>query len=165
MEGVVRVMQAGLKGIKPEAAVVTWTTTAGRFGHFLSSPRNMPARMNLLLDAPDQEFWLDETNRGTTIVPAFANACIWATTNHRVAFSEPYILSHGNPYGKDSFPPHEIMRRMMLALTYGAAPSIAVAQPPNLQQELYRCLDEAQRRKRCLAHHSPDTFWPRLITA
>ena len=29
----------------------------------------MPARMNLLLDAPDQEFWLDETNRGTTIVP------------------------------------------------------------------------------------------------
>ena len=65
----------------------------------------MPARMNLLLDAPDQEFWLDETNRGTTIVPAFANAYIWATTNHRVAFSEPYILSHGNPYGKDSFPP------------------------------------------------------------
>ena len=32
--------------------------------------------MNLLLDAPDQEFWLDETNRGTTIVPAFANAYI-----------------------------------------------------------------------------------------
>ena len=85
--------------------------------------------MNLLLDAPDQEFWLDETNRGTTIVPAFANAYIWATTNHRVAFSEPYILSHGNPYGKDSFPPHEILRRMMLALTYGASPSIAVAQP------------------------------------
>ena len=53
---------------------MTWTTNAGRFGHFLSIPRNMPARMNLLLDAPDQEFWLDETNRGTTIVPAFANA-------------------------------------------------------------------------------------------
>ena len=30
----------------------------------------------------------------------------------RVAFSEPYILSHGNPYGKDSFPPHEIERRI-----------------------------------------------------
>ena len=44
----------------------------------------------------------------TTIVPAFANAYIWATTNHRVAFSEPYLMSHGNPYGKDSFPPHEI---------------------------------------------------------
>ena len=85
--------------------------------------------MNLLLDAPDQEFWLDETNRGTTIVPAFANAYIWATTNHRTAFSEPYILSHGNPYGKDSFPPQEILRRMLLTLTYGAQPSIAVGQP------------------------------------
>ena len=130
MEDLVRRMQERLKRIKPDVALVTWTTNAGRFGHFLSIPRNMPARMNLLLDAPDQEFWLDETNRGTTIVPAFANAYIWATTNHRTAFSEPYILSHGNPYGKDSFPPQEILRRMLLTLTYGAAPSIAVGQPP-----------------------------------
>ena len=79
MEDLVRRMQERLKRIKPEVALVTWTTNAGRFGHFLSIPRNMPARMNLLLDAPDQEFWLDETNRGTTIVPAFANAYIWAT--------------------------------------------------------------------------------------
>jgi hypothetical protein len=42
-------------------------------------------------------------------------------------------MSHGNPYGKDSFPPREVLRRMMLALTYGAAPSIAYIQPPNLQ--------------------------------
>jgi len=47
-----------------------------------------------------------------------------------VAFSEPYILSHGNPYGKDSFPPQEILRRMLLAATYGASPSIAVASRP-----------------------------------
>jgi hypothetical protein len=162
IEDLVRHMQIRLKAIKPELALVTWTTNAGRFGHFLSIPRNMPARMNLLLDAPDQEFWLDETNRGTTIVPAFANAYIWAATNHRVAFSEPYILSHGNPYGKDSFPPHEIMRRMMLALTYGAAPSIAVAQPPNLQHELYYCLDEVQRRKPWLTHKSPEP-WGALV--
>jgi hypothetical protein len=162
MEDLVRRMQTRLKGIKPDVALVTWTTNAGRFGHFLSIPRNMPARMNLLLDAPDQEFWLDETNRGTTIVPAFANAYIWATTNHRVAFSEPYILSHGNPYGKDSFPPHEILRRMMLALTYGAAPSIAVAQPANLQQELYECLDEVTRRKPWLTHKSPEP-WAALV--
>ena len=64
MEDLVRRMQQRLKAIKPEVALVTWTTNAGRFGHFLSIPRNMPARMNLLLDAPDQEFWLDETNRG-----------------------------------------------------------------------------------------------------
>ncbi len=162
MEDLVRRMQTRLKGIKPTVAAVTWTTNAGRFGHFLSIPRNMPSRMNLLLDAPDQEFWLDETNRGTTIVPAFANAYIWATTNHRVAFSEPYILSHGNPYGKDSFPPSEIERRMMLALTYGACPSIAVSQPPRLQQELYRCMDEVQKRKPWLTHKRPEP-WAALL--
>jgi hypothetical protein len=162
MEDLVRRMQTRLKGIKPQVALVTWTTNAGRFGHFLSIPRNMPARMNLLLDAPDQEFWLDETNRGTTIVPAFANAYIWATTNHRVAFSEPYILSHGNPYGKDSFPPQEIFRRMMLAATYGASPSIAVSQPANLQRELYDCLDEVKRRKPWLTHKKPEP-WAALV--
>ncbi len=158
MEDLVRRMQERLKRIKPEVALVTWTTNAGRFGHFLSIPRNMPARMNLLLDAPDQEFWLDETNRGTTILPAFANAYIWACTNHRTAFSEPYILSHGNPYGKDSFPPQEILRRMLLTLTYGAAPSIAVGQPPHLQAELYACLDEVQRRKPWLTHKKPEPY-------
>jgi hypothetical protein len=164
MEDLVRRTQVKLKGIKPDVALVTWTTNAGRFGHFLSIPRNMPARMNLLLDAPDQEFWLDETNRGTTIVPAFANAYIWATTNHRTAFSEPYILSHGNPYGKDSFPPQEIERRMMLALTYGAAPSIAVAQPANLQQELYDCLDAVQQRKPWLIDKSPEPWGALLMS-
>ncbi|MDB5349349.1 MAG: Beta-galactosidase trimerization domain protein [Planctomycetota bacterium] len=162
MENLVQRMQTRLKGIKPSLALVTWTTNAGRWGHFLSIPRNMPTRMNLLLDVPDQEFWLDETNRGTTIVPAFANAYIWATTNHRVAFSEPYILSHGNPYGKDSFPPQEILRRMMLALTYGATPSIAVAQPTYLQQELYDCMDQVQARKPWLTHKSPEP-WAALV--
>jgi hypothetical protein len=162
IEGLVRRMQIRLKGIKPEVALVTWTTNAGRFGHFLSIPRNMPARMNLLLDAPDQEFWLDETNRGTTIVPAFANAYMWATTNHRTAFSEPYILSHGNPYGKDSFPPQEILRRMLLAVTYGVAPSIAVGQPPNLQAELYACLDQVEKRRPWLTHKRPEP-WAALL--
>jgi len=162
MEDLVRRMQTRLKKIKPEVALVTWTTNAGRFGHFLSIPRNMPARMNLLLDAPDQEFWLDETNRGTTIVPAFANAYIWATTNHRTAFSEPYILTHGNPYGKDSFPPQEILRRMLLTLTYGASPSIAVGQPANLQQELYACLDQVKVRKPWITHMKPEP-WAALV--
>ncbi len=158
MEGMVQKMQSRLKAVNPNIALVTWSTNAGRFGHFLSIPRNMPARMNLLFDAPDQEFWCDETNRGTTIVPAFANAYIWATTNHRIAFSEPYILSHGNPYGRDSFPPHEIQRRMMLALTYGATPSIAVAQPANLQKDLYDCMDEVQKRKGWLTHKKPEPW-------
>lgn len=162
MEGLVQRMQARLKAIKPDVALVTWTTNAGRFGHFLSIPRNMPARMNLLLDAPDQEFWLDETNRGATIVPAFANAYIWALTNHRVAFSEPYLMTHGNPYGKDSFPPAEILRRMLLAVTHGAMPSIAVAQPARLQEEVYRCMDAVRRRGAWLTRKKPEP-WAALV--
>lgn len=162
LEALVAKAQARLKGIKPSVALVTWSTNAGRWGHFLSLPRNMPARMNLLFDAPDQEFWCDETNRGNTILPAFSNAYVWAVTDHRVAFSEPYLMSHGNPYGKDSFPPHEIERRMMLALTYGAAPSLAVAQPKRLQDDAYRCLDEVQRRKPWLVRKQPER-WAALL--
>ncbi|MFO0871586.1 MAG: hypothetical protein U0935_21900 [Pirellulales bacterium] len=88
----------------------------------------------------------------------------WGLTDHRTGFSEPYLMSHGNPYGKDSFPPHEIERRMMLTLTYGAAPSIAVAQPPRLQQEVYRCLDEVQRRKPWLTHKRPEP-WAALLVS
>lgn len=162
MENLIQRMQSRLKAIKPAVALVTWTTNAGRFGHFRDIPRNMPARMNLLLDAPDQEFWLDETNRGATVVPAFANAYIWAVTNHRVAFSEPYLMSHGNPYGKDSFPPHEVFRRMMLALTHGASPSIAVIQSPGLQKAVFDGLDALAARKPWLTHKSPEP-WAALV--
>ena len=162
MESLVQRMQTRLKGINPEIALVTWTTNAGRFGHFRDIPRNMPARMNLLLDAPDQEFWMDETNRGASIVPAFGAAYAWAVTNHRVAFSEPYLMSHGNPYGKDSFPAHEIERRMMLVLTHGALPSLAVGQPEFLQEAAYRALGEVQKRKPWLTEKAPEP-WAALV--
>jgi hypothetical protein len=162
LEALVQRMQTRLKKIKPDVALVTWTTNAGRFGHFLSVPRNMPARMNLLLDAPDQELWLDESNRGNSIVPAFGVAYAWAVTNHRVAFSEPYLMSHGNPYGKDSFPAPEILRRMLLCATYGCSPSIAVAQPPRMQRDVFNCLDEVQKRKPWLTHKSPEP-WAALV--
>lgn len=155
-------MQRRLKGINPEIALVTWTTNAGRYGHYLSLPRNMPTRMNLLLDAPDQEFWLDETNRGPTIVPAVSSAYAWAVTNHRVAFSEPYLMSHGNPYGKDSFPGHEVLRRMLLTVTYGARPSIAVGQPGPLQHATFQAMDEVQHRKPWLTHLRPER-WAGLV--
>ncbi|HVJ79430.1 MAG TPA: hypothetical protein VNC50_00060, partial [Planctomycetia bacterium] len=162
MEDVVRRAQRRLKKLNPDLALVTWTTNAGRFGHFLSVPRNMPARMNLLLDAPDQELWLDETNRGATVVPAFGTAYAWSATDHRVAFSEPYLLSHGNPYGKDSFPAHEVLRRMLLSVTYGNGASIAVAQPKRLQEPVYRCLDEVKRRGPWLVHKEPER-WAALL--
>ncbi len=162
MESLVQRMQTRLKSINPDVALVTWTTNAGRFGHFRDIPRNMPARMNLLLDAPDQEFWMDESNRGASIVPAFGNAYAWAVTNHRVAFSEPYLMSHGNPYGKDSFPAHEIERRMMLVLTHGPMPSLAVAQPEFLQDAAYRLIGEVKKRAEWLTDKSPEP-WAALV--
>ncbi|RLS35472.1 MAG: hypothetical protein DWH79_01940 [Planctomycetota bacterium] len=162
LENLVARAQARLKAVKPEVALVTWTTNGGRFGHFLSLPRNMPARMNLQFDGPDQELWLDETNRGNTILPAFGVAYAWATTNHRTAFSEPYLMSHGNPYGKDSFPGHEIFHRMMLCITHGCGASIAVSQPPRVQREMYAALDEVQARRRWLTDVAPEP-WAALV--
>lgn len=162
LESLLERMQVRLKGIKPTVALVTWTTNAGRFGHFLDIPRNMSARMNLLLDAPDQEFWMDESNRGNTLVPAFANAVIWAMSNHRVAFSSPYLFSHGNPYGPDSFPPQEVLRRMLLAMTYGARPSMALAQPRLLQDATYQSLYEIARREPWMTHVQPEP-WAALL--
>lgn len=162
LEALIVRMQTRLKAIKPDVALVTWTTNGGRFGHFLDVPRNMPARMNLLLDAPDMEFWLDETNRGASIVPAFGLATMWAYTNHRVAFAEPYLMSRGNPYGKDSFPAHEIERRMLLAVAQGCRPSLAVAQPPHLQAASYHCLGEVKKRGPWMVHTRPEP-WAAIV--
>lgn len=162
MEQLVQRMQQRLKQAKPTVGLVTWTTNAGRFGHLRDIPRNMPARMNLLLDAPDQEFWMDESNRGATVIPAFANAYLWALTNHRVGFSEPYLMSHGNPYGKDSFPAHEVERRMLLALTHGVFPSIAVAQPSQLQPAVYHGLGEVAKRRPWIVRKKPEP-WAALV--
>lgn len=164
IEDTIRRMQGRLKGINPNVALVTWTTNAGRFGHLLDIPRNMPARMNLLLDAPDQEFWLDETNRGASVAPAFGVAYMWAVTNHRVGFAEPYLMSRGNPYGKDSFPAHEVERRMMLALTHGTGPSIAVSQPEPLKAAVANGLREVEKRKPWLTHKSPEPWAAILVS-
>ena len=164
LEALVQRMQTRLKAINPDIALVTWTTNAGRFGHFLDIPRNMSARMNLLFDAPDQEFWLDETNRGASIVPAFGVAYVWAVSNHRVAFAEPYLMSRGNPYGKDSFPGHEIERRMMLALTHGAGPSLAVLQPDNLKPAVRHCMKAVKDRKPWLTHKEPEPWAAILVS-
>ena len=162
LEALIQEMQSRLKAIKPEVALVTWSTNAGRFGHLLDIPRNMSARTNLLLDAPDQEFWMDETNRGNTLMPAFANAVIWAASNHRVAFSSPYLFSHGNPYGADSFPAHEVLRRMLLAITYGARPSLALAVPDQMQGAIYEGIAEIKARSPWMVHTQPE-HWAAIL--
>lgn len=161
MEAFVEQMQTRIRRIKPEAALVTWTTNAGRYGHFLDIPRNMSARMNLLFDVPAQEFWLDESNRGNTIVPAFANAYLWAVSNHRLAFSEPYLMSHGNPYGTDSFPPQEVLRRALLPMTYGANASVSLGFPRHRESAL-AAFREIGRRAPWLTNKQPEP-WAALV--
>ena len=114
-----RRMQKRLKGIDPNAVLMSWTVNAGRYGHLLTSPRAMPTRLNLLFDLPMQEWWLDETNLGASVAPAFGLAYLHGIVGGRPAASEPYLMSRGNPYSSDSFPRHERIARGLMALTYG----------------------------------------------
>jgi len=124
LEAHYRKLQQRLKGINPDAVIVTWSVNAGRYGHFLQSPRAMPTRLNRLFDAPMQEWWLDESNLGSSVAPAFGAAYVRAVGGYdRPAASEPYLMSRGNPYGNDSFPRHEQFTRAMLALTHGSIPA------------------------------------------
>lgn len=81
-----------LRQANPDATLMTWTVDAGRYGHFLHSPRAMPARLNQLIDLPMQEWWLDETNLGASVAPAFGAAYLRAVAAPRPAASEPYLM-------------------------------------------------------------------------
>jgi hypothetical protein len=126
LENWYRKLHARLRQVNPQAAVYTWTTNAGRYGHFLTSPRVMSARMNALFDSPVQEWWLDEVNLGATVVPAFGAAYVRAVTGGRTGASEPYLMSRGNPYSTSSFPAHEVFTRCMMAMTNGSITPLAV---------------------------------------
>jgi hypothetical protein len=114
-----RRLQERLKQVKPDAALITWTVNAGRYGHLLHSPRAMPSRMNRVFDMPMQEWWLDETNLGGSLVPSFGAAYLRAVAGDGPCAAEPYLMSRGNPYGTHSFPRHERIVRALLATTYG----------------------------------------------
>lgn len=114
-----RRLQRRIKKEKPDAVLMSWTVNAGRYGHFLYSPRAMPTRLNRLFDLPMQEWWLDETNFGGSVAPTFGAAYLRATVGGRPCASEPYLMTRGNPYGTDSFPAHERLTRCLLAVSQG----------------------------------------------
>jgi hypothetical protein len=123
-----RKLQTRLKGMNAKAVVITWSVNAGRYGHLLTSPRAMPARMNRLFDMPMQEWWLDETNLGASVAAPIGAAYVRAVAGYdRPAASEPYLMSRGNPYGNESFPRHEQTVRAMQALTNGSTPAFILS--------------------------------------
>lgn len=147
LEAHYRRMQERLKRINPDSVLMSWTVNAGRYGHFLHSPRAMPTRLNLLFDLPMQEWWLDETNFGASVAPAFGAAYLRATTGNRPCASEPYLMTRGNPYGTDSFPAHERLVRTLLAVANGnlAPQSLGWAGHEATTAEVFRELGKRER--------------------
>jgi hypothetical protein len=152
-----------LRKANPDAALMTWTVNAGRYGHFLHSPRAMPTRLNRLIDLPMQEWWLDETNVGASVAPAFGAAYLRAVAGNRPSASEPYLMSRGNPYGTDSFPKHERLTRSLLALTHGSVAAYSFGWPGHGDgtKEMFR---EVELRSRWLTQARP-LPWAALLVS
>ena len=163
LENWYRKLHARLRQVNPQAAVYTWTTNAGRYGHFLTSPRVMSARMNLLFDSPVQEWWLDEVNLGASVVPAFGAAYVRALTGGRTGASEPYIISHGNPYSGSGFPQHELFVRCMSAMTNGSITPLAVPTGAGKEAGDFT-LREIGRRKKWLTRTTSEP-WAALLVS
>ena len=153
--------QARIKSVRPDAVNASWTTNSGRFMHYNWIPHTHSARTNLLFDAPTMEFWLDEEHRGTTVAPAFGNAYLWALTNQRVAFSEPYMMTHMCPYGTDSFPEHEELMRGLLLITYGCRPAYYMHWR-NHEKSTLKSIAEVQRRAPWMTHINSEP-WAALL--
>ena len=122
-----------MRAENPDAALMSWTVNAGRYGHFLYSPRAMPAELNRVFDLPMQEWWLDETNFGASVCPAFGAAYLSAAARPNPGASEAYLMSRGNPYSADSFPKHERLTRNLLAMTNGSRAAESFGWPGHLE--------------------------------
>jgi hypothetical protein len=158
-----RRMQVRIKQANPDAAIMTWTVNAGRYGHLLHSPRAMPTRLNLLFDLPMQEWWLDETNFGASIAPTFGAAYLHAVTGGRPCASEPYLMSRGNPYGTHSFPKHERLARTLLALTHGNVSAQSFGWPGHRDSAAQACR-EVNRRAPWITNAQPLRWGAMLVS-
>ncbi|MFL5340539.1 MAG: alpha-amylase family protein [Gemmataceae bacterium] len=156
-----RAMQQRLKRANPGAVLMSWTVNAGRYGHFLHSPRAMPTRVNLLFDLPMQEWWLDETNLGGSVAPAFGAAYLRAVAGGRPCASEPYLMSRVNPYGTDSFPAHERLTRCLLALSHGSVLAESMGWPGH---DVAADFQEVAKRDRFLTGTKP-LPWAALLVS
>lgn len=158
-----RRLQRRLRQVSPDVALMSWTVNAGRYGHFLTSPRVMSTRMNQLFDLPMQEWWLDETNLGGSLAPAFGASYIRAVAGGRPCASEAYLMSRGNPYGSDSFPVHERLTRCFLNLTSGGVCAESLGWPGH-ETSTAAVFREVGRRQRWLTRAEP-LPWAALLVS
>jgi hypothetical protein len=123
----------------------------------------MPTRLNRLIDLPMQEWWLDETNFGASVAPAFGAAYLRAVAGDRPSASEPYLMSRGNPYGTDSFPYHERLTRTLLALTHGSVTAQSLGWPGHRDstKDLFK---EVERRAQWVTRTQPVPWAAMLVS-
>lgn len=161
LEGWYRKLHQRLRQVNSEAAIYTWTANAGRYGHFLTTPRVMSARMNRLFDCPVQEWWLDEVNLGSSVVPLFGAAYVRALSAGGVGASEPYIISRGNPYSSESFPKYELITRCLSANANGSFTPLSLMAG---KDATYAALREIKRRRPWLTRTEPMP-WAALLVS
>lgn len=155
LAGHYRKLRERLRAVNRDAVVMSWTVNAGRYGHLLTSPRAMPLEVNRLFDLPMQEWWLDESNRGSSVAPAFGAAYLRAVGPGPCA-SEPYLMSRGRPYGTDSFPRHERLVRTLLALSQGNVSAQSLGWPGH-RESTADCLKAVRDRESWVLGTEP---WP-----
>lgn len=146
LESHVLALQHAIKAADPEAAIISWSANAGRYGHLLTSPRVMSTRLNLCFDMAMQEWWLDESNLGASIAPAFGAAYLRAVCGDGPCASEAYLMSRGSPYGTDSFPAQERLARITLNLTCGGVLADSLGWP-NHRESARVDFEETRRRE------------------
>ncbi|MFO0879025.1 MAG: beta-galactosidase trimerization domain-containing protein [Gemmataceae bacterium] len=144
-------MRQRLAEARPGTALMSWTVNAGRFGHFLHSPRAMPIEVNRLFDLPMQEWWLEESNLGASVVPAFGVAYLRAVAGDGPCASEPYLMTRAQPPTSDSFPHVERLARALLAVTHGSVGAHSVGWPGH-RESTADILTEIRRRAPWLTH-------------
>src|SRR2546421_2474746 len=101
-----------------------------------------------------QEWWLDETNLGGSVAPAFGAAYLRATMGGRPCASEAYLMARGNPYGSDSFPAHERLTRCLLNVASGGVAAESFGWPGHEESTL-TVLRAVSERERWLTHTEP----------
>jgi hypothetical protein len=149
-----RRLKRRLRQVNPDAAVMSWTVNAGRYGQLLSSPRSTSTWLNRVFDLPMQEWWLDETNLGASVAPAFGASYLKAAAGDRPCASEAYLMARGNPAGTDSFPAHERLTRCLLALTCGNVAAESLGWPGH-EGSAQLVLREVARRQQWLTRAEP----------
>lgn len=120
-------MKAAVKAIYPKFDFCIWSTNAGRYGHYLTSPRVMPTELNAQFDCAMQEWWADDSNIGLSVIPEFGSRYLGALASGQMWFSDLYLFTHfpNDVVYASSMPDEEVKFRFLSAIASGSIANIA----------------------------------------